>query len=65
MSYTCCDCPYVGRTERVATRLAQLAGYVVFIDSRDGNHFVRTRDFRTDRINFAITDGVVRWAEVG
>ncbi len=65
MSYTCCDCPYAGRAERVATRKAQLDGYEVFIASRDGNHFVRTQDFRTDRINFAIVDGFVRSAEVG
>lgn len=59
------DCPYQGRSERIATRKAELAGYVIRVVDRDGHHFAVTRDFRKDRINFSIRDGVVRWAEVG
>lgn len=56
---------YAGRTEAVATRLAQLDGLTVFVAQRDEEWFLRTADLRTDRVNFYVRDGFVREAEMG
>jgi hypothetical protein len=57
---------YVGLHEDVATDLAHDDGYeTVRITRRDGNAFVVTRDYRTDRINFNIEQHLVVAASVG
>lgn len=55
----------MGRTESVATRLAELDGFMVRVCSRDRQNFVVTQDFRRDRMNFYVRDGFVREAEIG
>lgn len=59
---------YAGRTEAVATRKAQLDGYVVRVSQRDRENYVEAggmRRCRRDRVNFYIRDGFVRGAEIG
>lgn len=56
---------YVGLSEDAATTQAINDGYRVRITSRDGHHFPVTRDYRTDRINFAIETALVVQATVG
>lgn len=56
---------YLGRTEAVAKRLAEIDGFTVRVIMRDHAHFIVTRDFRIDRINFVVRDGFVREADIG
>lgn len=55
----------VGRTKEEAVRMVETAGCVLRVTVEDGNHFVCTRDYRTDRINVNVEGGVVKAADVG
>lgn len=57
--------PYKGLSEEVAKEHAQEDGYAVRITSRDGHHFIVTRDYREDRVNFDVVDGLVISAHMG
>lgn len=60
-----CD-DFVGMMEDDATVEAYNEGFdVVRITRRDGQSFVVTRDYRTDRINFNVEQNVVVAASVG
>lgn len=57
---------YLGMAEDAATVLAYNEGFdVVRITARDGNYFVGTRDYRIDRMNFEVRNGLVVAASVG
>ena len=40
-------------------------GLTVRVVARDGEYFAVTKDYRTDRVNFVINDGVVVKATIG
>ena len=63
--FTETDRKYAGRTEKIATHLAQRDGLEVRVTQRDGHALLVTRDFRLDRVNFIVDDGFVRGAEIG
>lgn len=51
--------PYLGLTEREAGALADDEGRPWRVSEIDGEPQIVTLDFSSDRVNFAITDGVV------
>lgn len=55
----------LGLTEADATVALEEAGYSVRVAERDGEMFMLTRDYRSDRVNLTITGGVVTSASVG
>lgn len=55
----------IGFTEAEAKVAVETAGLVMRISSRDGNHLVLTRDYRTDRLNVDLVDGKVKRAWIG
>jgi hypothetical protein len=55
----------VGRSEPEAVSVIEAAGLTVRVMSRDGEDFAMTFDFRTDRINLDVVDGIVVAATVG
>lgn len=55
----------IGLSEQSASEGAELFGYSVRVTERDGEAFAVTLDYRTDRINVVITDGVVTSASIG
>ena len=50
---------YVGMTEQAAKRLAKSRKHIVRVVERDGQGFPMTMDYRENRVNFVIEDGVV------
>jgi hypothetical protein len=55
----------VGLTEEEATKLAESNGWAVRVVSRDGESFPITMDYRTDRVNLTVENGVVTAVSVG
>lgn len=55
----------VGLTEQMATQVIEENGFRARLTERDGNYFIVTRDFRTDRINLKVKDGLVYNASIG
>ena len=55
----------VGLSESSANRLARKNGYSIRVVYRDGQTFMGTRDYRTDRINLSIVRGRVTRATIG
>jgi hypothetical protein len=50
---------YVGKTLEEATQYAKEGGFEVRVIEMDGKAFMVTHDFRTDRLNFRVSDGFV------
>lgn len=55
----------VGLSELEATASLEAAGFTVRIAARDGEDFILTQDYRTDRVNLVVDGGVVTNAEIG
>lgn len=55
----------VGLTKEQAEAAAAKAGYTVRVTQEDGQMFPMTMDYRTNRINIEVEDGVVTAASVG
>lgn len=55
----------VGASEAEAKAIAQDAGFAVRVTSRDNAKFPSTMDYREDRLNLAVEDGIVKSATVG
>lgn len=56
---------YVGRSQASATTLATSLGLVVRVTRIDDEYFPGTDDYRLDRVNFEIDNGVVTKATLG
>jgi hypothetical protein len=55
----------VGAAEDAAVAAAEAAGFAVRVVERDGEVYATTQDYRTDRLNLVVDDGVVTAAAVG
>jgi hypothetical protein len=55
----------VGLGEDEAMAVAKNNGFGVRVIERDGEQFPATMDYRTDRINVVVTDGIVVRAHIG
>lgn len=55
----------VGMSEGQAHVVAYKEGCVVRITRRDGIDYPATRDYRADRVNFNVDNGIVVCASVG
>jgi hypothetical protein len=55
----------VGMTEADAIAVIEEQGWTSRISARDGEYFALTMDFRSDRVNLEIVDGVVTVATIG
>ncbi|MEI6405815.1 MAG: hypothetical protein WCO64_08615, partial [Actinomycetes bacterium] len=55
----------VGKSEDAATTAIEDAAHEVRVISRDGQTIATTRDYRIDRINLAIDNGIVTSASIG
>lgn len=55
----------LGLMESEAQTQAQAAGWNVRVVSRDGEEMMTTRDYRDDRLNFSVDNGVVVEVTVG
>lgn len=55
----------IGKEEKEAIKLIEDNNYKSRIVSRDGNHYIVTKDYKTDRINLDIDLGVVTYASFG
>lgn len=52
----------IGLVESAAFEFVQEHGFTPRIVARDGNHFICTQDYRTDRVNLTVVDNkVTRW----
>lgn len=56
---------FVGQTEDEAAVTAKANGLEVRVVERDGEEFAVTMDYRTDRVNIAVTDDKVTFAYIG
>lgn len=56
---------FVGLGEKEAVVLAEEQGLVVRVVERDGEQFPVTMDYRLDRVNFVVADGLVTAAAMG
>ena len=48
-----------------AMALLKKEGYRARVRSEDGQHFIVTADYRTDRVNLYITKGIIGRASIG
>lgn len=55
----------VGLTEKVATTCAENEGWNVRIVAKDGEEYMVTADYRSDRVNLTIVNDVVTAVNVG
>lgn len=51
--------------EDTAIHIAQHTGHVARIVKKDGTTYIITQDYRTDRINLTILDGIVTGVTIG
>lgn len=51
--------------EETAIRIAQHTGRIARIVKKDRTTYIITQDYRTDRINLTILDGIVTGATIG
>lgn len=49
----------IGDTGYVGKRLEDVGTTNYRVTKEDGNHFIVTQDFRPDRVNFEVEDGVI------
>jgi hypothetical protein len=56
---------YVGLTESEAVEAIKQDGLRPRVVCRDGEHYVITMDYRTDRVNLTVTKGKVTSVHVG
>ncbi|WEU67375.1 hypothetical protein [Xanthomonas phage JGB6] len=54
-----------GKTLKEAVEIVEAAGGTVRVTSRDGEHYVSTRDYRVDRVNVHLVGGLVTRHTVG
>lgn len=54
----------IGKTESDARKIAQESGYDSRVTVEDGIAYIVTADFRTDRVNFTLTKGIVTDASI-
>jgi hypothetical protein len=50
---------YEGRTLEEATVYAQAGGFTTRIVEQDGNSFMVTMDFKTNRLNFRVSNNII------
>lgn len=55
----------IGLTEQEAQKIAKERGWTVRTAMRDGEAFMLTSDYRTDRVNLTVEDGLVVSVEIG
>jgi hypothetical protein len=55
----------VGLEKQAAIDLIEGKGYQARIVHEDGEDFIGTMDFRTDRYNLYVTNGIVTLASIG
>jgi hypothetical protein len=55
----------IGSTETEAQNIAEELGFTTRVMRRDGENYIGTMDFRTNRINLEITDGKVTAQWIG
>lgn len=55
----------IGETEADATAAIEAAGFTARVVARDGEFFSITMDYRLDRVNLTVEDGVVTVATIG
>ena len=55
----------VGLSEEEATKVATGNGWAVRVAERDGESFMLTTDYRTDRVNLTVKNGRVTAVTVG
>ena len=55
----------IGQSLTEAEDLCQENGVKLRLVERDGEHFIVTMDYRTDRVNVHVRDGIVTDARVG
>ena len=55
----------LGLTEEESVKLLEEKGFVVRVVERDGEPYAITFDYRTNRINLVIVDGIVTEAYIG
>lgn len=55
----------VGLTEAVAATCAESEGWSVRVVAKDGEDYMVTADYRADRVNLTIMDGIVTAINVG
>jgi len=54
----------IGKTESEARKIAQEYGYDSRVIVSDGVAYIVTADFRTDRVNLELTNGIVTDASI-
>ena len=59
-----CD-SLIGKTEELATKLANSSGYALRVTREDKERFIVTMDHRFDRINVELDNGLVTIANIG
>lgn len=55
----------IGSSEEQAQQLAKDAGWIFRVGERDGEMYMRTKDYITQRVTVTITDGLITAVEVG
>lgn len=50
---------YEGRTLEEATAYANAGGFITRIVEQDGNSFMVTMDFKTNRLNFRVSNNII------
>jgi len=55
----------LGLTEVEAIAKIQASGFAARVVEKNGEYYVGTSDYRTDRVNLSITEGVVTRADIG
>lgn len=56
---------YCGKTLEEATKLAETNGFITRIVENNGNSFILTMDYKSDRINFRVNNNIVIGAHGG
>jgi hypothetical protein len=56
---------FIGKTELQAIHLCVDNGFTYRVESEDGEKFILTADFRTDRVNVQIEKGIIVKSRIG